>query len=549
MAGYTQGFDDGGVIPDDDDAQAQAPTVADTTTPNAESPEQQQPGQEQAQAGAQPGFNPGGSGAVGQAVNGGVKKIVSYLMGEGAADPTSAKKFEQGIKHENPGISDDDANLMAVHKATELGGPAAGWAMVQYNRSAYNAKQSFAQAALNGIDGKAGNAQAAALAATQAGQHILDGSATQFTADPGGAGFTATVKVPGSDRRIGFQLTPQQFNQWLDVGKDGMWDKIMEQGTPASLQKIAQTQSPNDAQPTAPAGQGEEGGDQAAAPAAAGGTPPAVDPDTQRMDQEPNPNANEPTNFGKTPSTLNLSGSDRQNATLAPAKSRYSQATEDKSRAAFPWMSQEGQRQQFMNTQEDKEADRENRVDVAKETGKNKIKVAEATAGARRDATKMVADSRRDVAGTNADSRRDVANTTADSRRDVAKTAADARTQGYAQRAMQAAIKQSSTNANEQAQNAGKNLRAWLQSNPGATDDAITKQAARFGVQLPGVAAPGAPLPQAQAPQAQAPQPAGQQAPAPAQQQSRPANVPAGAKFYQGKWYTRGANGEAVPVS
>lgn len=548
MAGYTQGFDDGGVIPDDDDAQAQAPTVADTTTPNAESPEQQQPGQENAQAGAQPGFNPGGSGAVGQAVNGGVKKIVSYLMGEGAADPASAKKFEQGIKHENPGISDDDANLMAVHKATELGGPAAGWAMVQYNRSAYNAKQSFAQAALNGIDGKAGNAQAAALAATQAGQHILDGSATQFTADPGGAGFTATVKVPGSDRRIGFQLTPQQFNQWLDVGKDGMWDKIMEQGTPASLQKIAQTQSPNDAQPTAPAGQAGQAGQQGTPPAVKK-APAAADPDEQRMDQEPNPNANEPTNFGKTPSTLNLSGSDRQNATLAPAKSRYSQATEDKSRAAFPWMSQEGQRQQFMNTQEDKEAERENRVDVAKEKGKNDIEKARVTGSARTDATKLTADSRRDVADTAGQSRVEAAGVRGDASRDVAKITSDGRTQGYAQRAMQAAIKQSATNSNAQAQEAGKNLRSWLQSNPGATDDAITKQAGRFGVQLPGVAAPGAPLPQAQAPQAQAPQPAAGQAPPAQAQQSRPANVPAGAKFYQGKWYTRGANGEAVPVS
>jgi hypothetical protein len=67
--------------------------------------------------------------------------------------------------------------------------------------------------------------------------------------------------------------------------------------------------------------------------------------------------------------------------------------------------------------------------------------------------------------------------------------------------------------------------------------NAIYKQ---FGIDKMMQQGTGPSQPQQQAPQQRAPQ---QQAP-----QQRPENVPQGAKQYNGKWYTRGPNGEAVPV-
>lgn len=419
MAGYTLGFDDGGdvpsagdigpsagllpggIIPDDDGA---APA------PDQGSPEQQDAPQENAQAGAQPGLNPGGSGPLAGAdfdpshVPGNLKKIASYLMGQGGADPETAKKFEQGVKNEYPGISDDDANLMAVHKATELGGPAAGFAMVQYNRSAYNAKQSFAKAALNGIDGKAGNAQAAALAATQAGQHILDGSSTIFTADPGGAGFTATVKIPGTDRQVGFKLTPQQFNSWLDAGKAGMYDRVMEDGTPASLQKLAGAppdqpqapdQPPDDSQPAAP------GQPPAATPPAA--VNPYKAPHAQSLDAFP---GSDMQFAGNTKADNAVDTANRKKGLFAgdqPAipgthdanghyigpkdddDQQYSPELVARANKMFPMVGDEKQRQEWMSTQENAEAERQNKVDQATEKGKWLDKRAD-TMGGHRDA-------------------------------------------------------------------------------------------------------------------------------------------------------------------
>jgi hypothetical protein len=171
-------------------------------------------------------------------VPGNAKRIIQYLMGADAAPPPAADKFKQGVQTEHPGVSEDDANLIAVHKAGEAGGPEAAWSMVQYNRSSYNAKQAFAKAALAGAQGKPPDIQAAASAATQASHHVLDGSQAVFIANP--SGVTATVKMPGTRSRVSYNLTPQQFSQYLDVGGNGQWDKLMEQGgIPAALQKIA----------------------------------------------------------------------------------------------------------------------------------------------------------------------------------------------------------------------------------------------------------------------------------------------------------------------
>lgn len=238
--------DSEGAIPDDQDDAAQ------DAAQDQQPAQSQDQGQDQQQApdqsppatlgGDRPWYAQDNGMLPINAARSGAKLVMQYLMGADSADPEAAAKFAHGAKVEHPGVSDDDANVIAVHKATELGGPAAGWAMVQYNRSAYDRKQAFAKAALNGIDGKTGDLQAAAQAASQASQNVLDGSTAQFTADPGGGYVTATVKPPGSNRTVNYNLTPQQFGQYLDVGGAGQWDRVMSGGgIPGALQKIVAT--------------------------------------------------------------------------------------------------------------------------------------------------------------------------------------------------------------------------------------------------------------------------------------------------------------------
>jgi hypothetical protein len=533
MAGYTLGFDGGGAVDDQDDT----PTIPPIEDASADAGQGQSPEAQGAPANTS-GFVPGGAPGLGQTINSGVKRIASYLMGADAAPPQVAQKFEQGIKSENPGISDDDANLLAVHKAAELGGPAAAWQMVQYNRTAYNAKTAFAKAALNGIDGKAGNVQAAAQAATQAGAHILDGSATVFTADPGGSGnINAQVKVPGTTRSLNFQLNPQQFNQWLDVGGHGQWDRVMEDGTPQALQKLAGSQDTpaqpaTGAQPT-PAG---KGAGKAAAPEDPADTAiKAANDDNQDSDPqaaEANPNAGKPTNIGHTPSSINL-GEETQPSTLPPKPYNYGNDLEAQSRARFPNISDEDKRQAFMAEQQNQRSERIGKLGQAGLGARAKENVARATGQARVDATTVGSENR-------ARGQVDAAEARAGGQRDAATINAKARTEGYAQRAAQAALAQASRNNNAQASEANKNFRAMIAAK-GLTmsDDDVDQAAAKYGVQLPGRAAPTGKAAAA---------PTGQGAAAPATPQARPANVPQGAKFFQGKWYTRGANGEAVPV-
>jgi hypothetical protein len=555
MAGYTLGFDDGGDVPGDIGPSAGLqpggiiPTDDASDTQSAPeddqgSPEQQQPGApapadqgspEQAQPGLPdvgnaPAYNALGAGqdnpAAGKAP---MQKLVSYLMGAGAADPQTAKSFEQGVKHENPGISDDDANLLAVHKAGEMGGPGAAWAMVQYNRMGYNAKQSFAKAALNGIDGKTGNAQAAAQAATQAGAHILDGSSTVFTAMPGGQGFTATVKLPGTDRAVNFQLTPQQMNQWLDVGGHGQWDKVMEEGGVATtLQKIT---SGGDQQPQ---------GDDQQPDASATATPPAVAPpqapDSQAV-RTGKPQVMDPTQADQPaiPGTH-----DKHGHYIGPQEEdtdQYSPELVSRAKKAFPMIGDEAERQNWMSAQEDKQENRENAVKVAVEKGDREIEKS------------RVQGQYRDLTATDAGKIKERGTEyTADRKKEGTQYSVDARTKKDIQIAQQKAnlvlqqLQAKSRDNDTRNQIAKARLlindpSQMLREGKVRQPEDILKE---FGLGTGGPAASPAPS---------SPQAAPAQSPAPTQQPTqRPANVPPGSKFDKGNWYTRGPNGEAVLI-
>jgi hypothetical protein len=278
----------------------------------------------------------------------GIRKLVSYLMGGGSAPPQEAQRAVAEIKQTNPGISDDDANLLAVHQAGQMGGPGAAWGMVQYNRTAYNAKQSFAKAALNGIDGKAGDLAAAADAATKAGAHVIDGSTAVFSAGPGG--ITATVTDPQTRERQQYNLTPQQFSEYLDVGKVGQWDKVMAQGIGPTLTGITKSTGPQ---------MGQIGNLSA-------------------------PTQPEQSNFGTTPSTLDLSGAPKgdlrgykpldYSAIDDPKSSLIARANQ-----LFPSVSQQEQRTAWIAAQSEREDERENKLGVAKAGQEGRLQVARET--------------------------------------------------------------------------------------------------------------------------------------------------------------------------
>lgn len=423
----------------------------------------------------------------------GIRKLVSYLMGGGAAPPQEAQRAIHEIKQTNPGISDDDANLLAVHQAGQMGGPAAAWGMVQYNRTAYNAKQSFAKAALNGIDGKAGDLAAAADAATKAGTHVIDGSTAVFSAGPDG--ITATVTDPDTRQRQQYKLTPQQFNDYLDVGKVGQWDKVMAQGIGPTLTGLAKS---------APQSQ-----DQGQAPQAA-------------------PTGKQPfkTNYGTTPSTMDLSNGEGRAPAPGEGDTNYGSELEARASAAYPWISQEGHRQQFMAAQENTQAERENKLGIADAGNQAKERIAAITGGARQNAAQTRATGEVTKQGIRSEGNRD-----------VARIQAEGKAESDRQKAQLAIQKMEQQGSDAKMRERGRMARAEIM-NPNfllQNDEARNAILRKYGI------APDAPQAPSGAPQSapQQGQPAGG---------ARPQGIPPGAKQWNGKWYTRGPNGESVPV-
>lgn len=312
--------------------------------------------------GEQPGWNPQGSGPLAGPARG-VKRIIAMLMGEGG-DPAAVK--QAAIQADPQGqMSPGDRNIVAVAQATQQGGEAAGWKLAQGNRVTYNPKAAFAYAALTGNAQKPPDLRAAIDAANQAMPHVLDGSDVTF--QPGQTGVTATVKMPGSSQVQQINLTVPQFKQFLDVGRDGQWDRLMETGIPATLQRLSRVNGP--------------AADPASQAAQANRAQPAQAPQAPK------------TNFGKTPSTLNLSGSDN---VQPPAEDNSGIDPEIQKRAntLYPSISQQDQRNHYMGAEHSREAEMENKINVEEQRGKFKVDAADTTGQHRENAAKTFSEGR-----------------------------------------------------------------------------------------------------------------------------------------------------------
>lgn len=164
-----------------------------------------------------------------QGLNSAAAAILSYLHGDGAADPDTVAQVEQQIDPDNS-MDDGERHLRAIQAAHQQGGPQAAWSFVQANRQAYNAKMAFAKAALQGVGGKPPDIGAAAQAASDAYSHVPDGKNITFQPSqtmPGG--ITATVIGPDGSPQSQ-DLAPDQFAGMLDIGKDGLYDKVYQKG-------------------------------------------------------------------------------------------------------------------------------------------------------------------------------------------------------------------------------------------------------------------------------------------------------------------------------
>lgn len=285
----------------------------------------------------------------------GVKAIVNYLMG-GNASPAMVDEAAQQVDPQGQ-MRPADRNLKAVAQVAETQGDEAAFQLAQANRVAYNAKQAFAYAALNGSPQKIPDLNAAVKAANQAQENVLDGSNVEFA--PSQNGVTATVTgADGRPRQINLSL--DAFREFLNPGKEGQLDKLLDKGTPALLERLAAGPRPQ-AQPRRFPTPKEQSQDQDS---------PAMQADERKIDE---------TNFGKTPSTMNLSGSNKvQYGSMDPPENP---TLEQRAQKMFPGITQGAEAERWMAGERRADSDAKNRLDVAQV----KSDVAEINAAAKRD--------------------------------------------------------------------------------------------------------------------------------------------------------------------
>ncbi len=302
----------------------------------------------------------------------GTEMITSLLMGKGAADPQQAQELVDHIKAH--GANDDEANMLAVVQAGKAGGPQAEWAMVQYNRVAFNAKQSFASAALQGVQGKAPDINAAATAATQASAHILDGTSSSFHVD--GNGVTATVTDP-KGQKSSYDMTAAQFGQYLDLSKTSQYDRLMQTGGVAgAMQQVG-------AKPTSVGNADAGGKDQEQAPQGGESGKGDLDVDAAKKG-------------------IAQGQSDQADATQKKKDDAEYQASEqrllEEGNKRFPWASQGAQRDAWMAQQRNFRESNEATVEAAGERGKNAVARAKIMAGGRVQAADVTGTHRENIA-------------------------------------------------------------------------------------------------------------------------------------------------------
>lgn len=353
--------DNSGAIPVDSGPQA----PADNSGAAPVSAPQQQPQQQT------PGFL-GANSPMMNAIKNAPSNLMKLLAGEGAVSPQNLDVIAQKADPQGQ-MTPADRQVVAIHQASQTQGDDAAAAILQANRVAYGTKAAFAYTALQGTQGKPADLNAAIKAANQAQENLPDGSNVIFS--PGGQGqVVAVASLPGSKKTIQFNLSTQQFASFLDVGKDGQFDKMMDVSAPGMLQKLTQA--------NAAAGQQGQGQTQAAPQQSRGYAGPTPDEINSVKQQDSDRAA------GVKPGMSDEDVKDKRD--------KYNQENEWERQALkrFPWASQGDLRGQYVSNQRDEAQKQANAIDVAGEKGKNAIKVAEATGRGRVDAATVTSENK-----------------------------------------------------------------------------------------------------------------------------------------------------------
>lgn len=383
--------------------------------------------------------------AVGQAAQPYMQKIIGYLKGADAAPPAAAAQAEQTVDPQGqmePGMR----KLLALDAVNKQYGPQAAWSLMQHYRQKYDAYKSFAAAANAGVQGKPRDPAAAAMAMSQAYDHLPDGQTLQVK--PAGAGFTATVMSPNGKPQT-VSLSPQAFGQ-LTQGPDGQFDNVIEKGLPNVLTKFVQRN---------------------------GLTADQVQPDTSTTA----PAGSEPT-----VDNGNVDGPDKP---IGGALG-YTPQLEARARALFPMVSQNAQRIAWMQAQE--QQGKQNDIGMRKID--NQISLAQIRGGYGVRRAQIGADSRENVAKTRGQSY--------DKRTEATAQVGHERNVNYAARTLsnadQAALKRAQVSSDARMRNAanivGRVVGAGQMYDPkNAADPAVQQAAKLLNIDLSGGTAAPAP--------------------------------------------------------
>lgn len=156
--------------------------------------------------------------------------IAGYYSGANAPPSEELDARLQGIKAQNPGISDSMAHMLAVgdpnidlaDRASNLSGL----------RNRFNAFNALAQ----GADAH-GDTDAAMQFAQRAHEHVPDGTDKTFTRTPdGNIDITLGDTRTGGDQRS-YRLSPSQFSDYL-VGHATGFDHILDNGAEKNIQTL-----------------------------------------------------------------------------------------------------------------------------------------------------------------------------------------------------------------------------------------------------------------------------------------------------------------------
>lgn len=481
-------FEEGGAVPDDDmDYQTEYPQRVsnEAYTPSAPSTDDN--------SGAAPsvGAIPDDSGAApvvsAQDDTGGQRKaaqtVLSYLMGADGVAPEVVDGYKQGARG-----TEADRNLFAIERAYQDQGEKGAWGVLQALRRKYDLFMNHGRAAA-----EQGDFPAAAQSATQAMNNLPDGNNITFA--PAQGGLVA---------RLGQQSVPlsrQAASEFMNTGKTGQFDTLIEVGAPKVLQQLAGAAvTDNDGTQSQPADMQVQ--TQAPVTSGRGRTPlnPA-DPDTDRevtmghdmtlLRASPQYRDNFPENYRRGATQPERLGSAR---ILTPPGSGWRRGADHADARNASMMDRERLKQAGLDRREKMRTERM-------------------------------------------------------SARDASRTDLEQR------KALAAATKMEQQSNDARLRERGRMARAAI-SNPNfllQTDEQRANIYKQFGIdklmqegdssapkpEQPRQSSPAAPP----APKPTAPQPSSNASPV-----QRPGNVPEGARLYKGKWYTRGPNGEAVPV-